>query len=126
MPGVDQELADFHLIVDDSDAMYMTELVKGHEDIHVYVEHPIHDLILVDEGQDVGEGVQPLALEQDFTGYYDNDDSSYSDGSEHHDHDRDDFYSFYDSDGMYANDQTFNSEDELEVNVDVPTEVAAS
>ena len=24
--------------------------------------------------------MQPLALEQDFTGYYDNDDSSYSDG----------------------------------------------
>ena len=27
---------------------------------------------------------------------------------------------------MYANDQTFNNEDELEVNVDVPTEVVAS
>ena len=107
MPGVDQELADFHLIVDDSDAMYMTELVKGHEDIHVYVEHPIHDPILVDEGQDVSEGVQPLALEQDFIGYYDNDDSSYSDG-------------------MYANDQTFNNEDEFEVNANIPTEVAAS
>ena len=107
MPEVDQELANFHLIVDDSDAMYMTELVKGHEDIHVYVEHPIHDPILVDEGQDVGEGVQPLALEQDFIGYYDNDDSSYSDG-------------------MYANDQTFNNEDEFEVNANVPTEVAAS
>ena len=104
---MDQKLVDFHLIVDDSDAMYLTELVRSHQDIHVYVEHPIHDPILVDEGQDVGEGVQPLALEQDFTGYYDNDDSSYSDG-------------------MYANDQTFNNEDELEVNANVPIEVAAS
>nr|POE89176.1 hypothetical protein CFP56_72571 [Quercus suber] len=52
MLGVDQELVDFHLIVDDSDAMYLTELVRGHQDIHVYVEHPIHDPILVDEGQD--------------------------------------------------------------------------
>ncbi|KAL0013658.1 hypothetical protein SO802_000727 [Lithocarpus litseifolius] len=122
MPGVDQELADFHLIVDDSDAMYLTELVRGHQDIHVYVEHPIHDPILVDEGQDAGgEGVQPFALEQDYTGYYDNDD-----GSEHDDHDGDDFYSFYDSDDMYANDQTFNNEDELEINAEVPTEVAAS
>ena len=43
---VDQELADFHLIVNDSDTMYLTELVRGHEDIHVYVEHPIHDPIL--------------------------------------------------------------------------------
>ena len=62
-----------------------------------------------------------MALEQDFTGYYDNDD-----GSEHDDHDGDDFYSFYNSDGMYANDQTFNNEDELEVSVDVPIEVVAS
>nr|POE44831.1 hypothetical protein CFP56_75991 [Quercus suber] len=68
MPRVDQELANFHLIVDDSDAMYLTELVRGHQDIYVYVEHPIHDPILVDEGEDAGEGVQPLALEQDFTG----------------------------------------------------------
>ena len=63
MPGVDQELADLHLIVDDSDAMYLIELVREHKDIHVYVEYPIHDPILVDEEQDVGEGVQPLALE---------------------------------------------------------------
>ena len=121
MPGVDQKLVDFHLIVDDSDAMYLTELVKGHQDIHVYVEHLIHDPILVDEGQDAGEGVQPLALKQDFTGYYDN-----NDDNEHDDYDEDDFYSFYDSDNMYANDQTFNNEDELEVNADITTEVVAS
>ena len=44
------------------------------------------------------------------------------------------FYSFYDSDDMYANDQTFNNEDEpTEVdandqtfNVDAPIEVVAS
>nr|POF10586.1 hypothetical protein CFP56_23360 [Quercus suber] len=121
MPRVDQKLVDFHLIVDDSDAMYLTELMRGHQDIHVYVEHPIHDPILVDEGQDSGECVQPLALEQNFTGYYDNDD-----GNEHDDHDGDDFYSFYDSDGMYSNDQTFNNEDELEVNAGVPPKVVAS
>nr|POF24600.1 hypothetical protein CFP56_76388 [Quercus suber] len=95
--------------------------MRGHQDIHVYIEHPIHDPILVDEGQDAGECVQPLALEQNFTGYYDN-----GDGNEHDDHDGDDFYSFYDSDGMYSNDQTFNNEDELEVNVGVPIEVVAS
>ena len=39
-----------------------------------------------------------LALEQDFTGYYDN-----VDGNEHDDHDGDDFYSFYDTNGIYAN-----------------------
>ena len=38
MLGVNQKLVDFHLIVDDNDAMYLTELVKGHQDIHVYVD----------------------------------------------------------------------------------------
>ena len=57
MPGIDQERANFHLVADDHDFMYMTELVKGHEEIHVYVEHPIDDPILVDEGEDVSEGV---------------------------------------------------------------------
>ena len=81
--------------------------MKGHEEIHVYVEHPIDDPILVDEGEDVNEGVQPLAVEQGPMGYY----SDGSDGSDDDDHDGSDFFSFYDSD-----DQTFNNEDE-------PTEV---
>ena len=87
--------------------MNMTELVKGHEEIHVYVEHPIYDRILVDEGEDVSEGVQPLAMEQGPMRYY-------SDGSDDDNHDGSDFFSFYDSD-----DQTFNNEDE-------PTEVDAN
>ena len=127
------------MVFDDDDAMYMIELVKGHEEIHVYVEHPIDNPILVDEGEDVSEGVQPLAVEQGPMGYY----SDYSDDD---DHDRGEFYNFYDSDDMFANDQTFNNEDEStevdaeqvyvrrvgaepiieEVNVDVPIEVVAS
>ena len=51
MPSMDQERANFHLVIDDHDAMNMTELVKGHKEIHVYVEHPIDDHILVDEGE---------------------------------------------------------------------------
>nr|POF24620.1 hypothetical protein CFP56_61035 [Quercus suber] len=74
-------MENFHLVVDDDDAMYMTELVK--EEIHVYVEHPINDHILVDEGEDVSEGMQPLAVEQGPMGYY----SDYSDGSDDDDHD---------------------------------------
>ena len=58
----------------------------------------------------------------------------YSDGSDDDDHDGGEFYSFYDRENMYANDQTFNNEDEpTEVdandwtfNADVPIEVAAS
>jgi len=120
--------------------------VRDHEEIHVYVEHLVDDPILVDEGEDVGEGVQSLAVEQDIISYYDNDDSNYSDDSEHDDHDEGDIYSFCDNDDMYAYDQTFNNEDEPievdveqvyarrvgegpiieEVNADVPIEVVAS
>ncbi|XP_023883718.1 uncharacterized protein LOC111996006 [Quercus suber] len=107
MPGMDQEMSKFHLVVNDHDAMYMTELVKGHEEIHVYVEHPIDDPILVDEGKDVSESMQPLAVEQGLMGYY-------SDGSDDDDHDGGEFFSFY-----YSDDQTFNNEDE-------PTEVDAN
>ena len=32
----------FHLINDDYDAMFTTNLVRGHGRIHVYVEHPVH------------------------------------------------------------------------------------
>ena len=81
--------------------------MKGQEEIHVYVEHIIDDPILVDEGEDVSDGVQPLAVEQGPMGYY-------SDGSDDDDHDGSDFFNFYDSD-----DQTLNNEDE-------PTEVDAN
>ena len=72
----------------------MTELVRGHEEIHVYVEHPVDDCIIVDKWEDVSEGVQPLAVEQDIICYYDNDDSNYSDDSKHDDHDRVNFIVF--------------------------------
>ena len=56
MPGIDQKRANFYL-VDDDETMYMIELVKDHEEIHVYVEHPIDKPIQVDKGNDVSEGV---------------------------------------------------------------------
>ena len=104
MPSMDQKRAHFHLVVNDDNAMSTTDLVKGYEEIHVYVEYSIDDPILVDEGKDVGEDVQPLAVEQDLIGDYDGDDSE---------HDSDDHDG---SDNMYANDQTFS-------NADGPTEV---
>ena len=113
MSSMDQERANFHLVVNDDDAMFTTDLFKGYEEIHMYVEHPVDDLILIDEGKDIGEDVQPLAVEQDLIGDYDGDDSE---------HDSDDYDG---SDDMYANDQTFSNEDEP-TEVDVPIEVAAS
>ena len=55
MPGSDLERANFHLIVDDDDAMFMTNLVIGHEEIHVFLEHSVDNPILVDEGEHVGQ-----------------------------------------------------------------------
>nr|POE64329.1 hypothetical protein CFP56_49869 [Quercus suber] len=49
MPGSDLERANFHLIVNDDDAMFMTDLVIGHEEIHVFLEHHVDNPILVDE-----------------------------------------------------------------------------
>ena len=43
----------FHLINDDKDAMLMTELVRGHRQIHVYVEHLVYDPILINGGNGV-------------------------------------------------------------------------
>ena len=57
MPGMNHERANFHLVFNDDDAMYMTELVKGYEEIHVYVEHPIDDHLLVNEGENISKGV---------------------------------------------------------------------
>ena len=57
MPDMNQERANFHLVVNDDDAMYMTELEKDYEEIHVYVEHPIDDHLLGNEGEDISKGV---------------------------------------------------------------------
>ena len=64
MPDNDLERANFHLIVDDDDVMFMTDLVIGHEEIHVFSKHPVDNPILVDEGEHVGANVQPWAVEQ--------------------------------------------------------------
>ena len=46
--------------------MFMTNLVRDHEEIHMFVEHPVDDPILVDEGENIGEDVQLLVVEQDL------------------------------------------------------------
>ena len=43
MPGVNLEQAHFHEVVNDDAAVFMTDLVKGYEDIHVFVEHPVNE-----------------------------------------------------------------------------------
>ena len=52
-PGDNEENSVFHLIKDDKDAMLMTELVRDHGQIHVYVEHPVYDPILINGGNGV-------------------------------------------------------------------------
>ena len=43
MPSVNREQSNFHQVVDDEAAMFMTDLVKGYGEIHVFVEHPVHE-----------------------------------------------------------------------------------
>ena len=76
MPDSDLERANFHLIVDDDNAMFMTNLVIGHEEIHVFLEHPVDNPILMDEGEHVGADVQPLAVEQNLLGCGNNDEGN--------------------------------------------------
>ena len=116
--GKDQERAKFHLIVHDYDAMFMTDLVMGHEEIHVFVKHPVDDPILVDEGEDIREDVQPWAVEQNLLGYYD-DDGSDDDGSEDANNDEDGFYSFYGSNDMYISDEDHNNDNKDPIELDV-------
>nr|POE53067.1 hypothetical protein CFP56_06920 [Quercus suber] len=46
-PGDNEEDGVFQLIKDDHDAVAMTKLVRGHGEIHVYVEHPVYEPILI-------------------------------------------------------------------------------
>ena len=75
MPGDNKDGRMFHLINDDHDVMFMTDLVRGHGQIHVYVEHPIHEPILINDGNCVTldlvvepEDVKPLDVNE-YDGY---------------------------------------------------------
>ena len=43
MLGVNLEQSNFHQVIDDDTAMFMTNLVKGYGEIYVFVEHPVHE-----------------------------------------------------------------------------------
>ena len=44
MPSVNPKHANFHQVVNDAvAAVFMTDLVKGHEEIHVFVKHPVDE-----------------------------------------------------------------------------------
>nr|POE78161.1 hypothetical protein CFP56_35684 [Quercus suber] len=85
----------FHLIKDDKDAMFMTGLVRGHGHIHVYVQHPVHDPILINNGNGVTFDlvVKPeLEPEPELKpeGYSSSDgEPSYEDGDDFYDSDDD-------------------------------------
>nr|POE57761.1 hypothetical protein CFP56_14014 [Quercus suber] len=52
-PEDNEEDGVFQLSKDDHDAMAMTKLVRGHGQIHVYVEHPVYEPILINDGNGV-------------------------------------------------------------------------
>ena len=95
----------------------MTDLVMGHEKIHVFVEHLVDDPILVDEGEDIGEDMQPLVVKQNLLGYYD-DDGNDDDGSADADNDENGVYGFYGSNDMYVSDKNHNNDNENLIELD--------
>ena len=50
---MNQEQAHFHEVVDDDAVVFMTDLVKEYGDIHVFVEHPVNELV---------EDLEPLTV----------------------------------------------------------------
>ena len=84
---------------DDHDVVLMTELVMGHGEIHVYVEHPVHKPILINNGNGVpldlvvepdyndplfvsdSENFSSYELKCPFDGYYNGKGYYYSNGS---------------------------------------------
>nr|POF10456.1 hypothetical protein CFP56_04681 [Quercus suber] len=57
MPGVNPEHANFHQVVDDAAAMFIIDLVKGYGEIHVFVEHPVHEPLELPGNELEGVGV---------------------------------------------------------------------
>ena len=70
MPGDKKEGRMFHLINDDHDAIFMTILVRSYGQIHVFVEHPVHEPILINgrNGVTLDLVVEPLDV-SDLDGY---------------------------------------------------------
>ena len=70
MPGDKKEGRMFHLINDDHDAIFMTILVRNYGQIHVFVEHPVHEPILINgrNGVTLDLVVEPLDV-SDPDGY---------------------------------------------------------
>ena len=57
MLGVNLEQAHFHEVVDDDAAVFMTDLVKGYEDVYVFVEHLVNEPVELPV-----EDLEPLAV----------------------------------------------------------------
>ena len=73
MPSVNPEQSNFHQVVDDDAVVFMTNLVNGYGEIHVFVGHPLHEplellvedfepLVARQPGSEL-EGVDAKALE---------------------------------------------------------------
>ena len=57
MSGVNLEQTHFHEVVDDDAAVFMTDLVKGYEDVYVFVEHLVNEPVELPV-----EDLEPLAV----------------------------------------------------------------
>ena len=112
----DQEGRMFHLIKDDKDAIFMTTLAGVHGHIHVYVQHPVHDPILVNNGNGVTLDlvVEPECKLKPEPEWYNSSDRkpAYEDGDDfyHGDDDFDGHQYFYEGDEDDRDDFDFDVE----------------
>ncbi|KAK9997199.1 hypothetical protein SO802_021885 [Lithocarpus litseifolius] len=86
MNGDNNEGRKFHLINDNHDVMFITDLVRGHGQTHVYAERPVHEPILINGGNGV---TLDLVIEPEDVafGFYfcssgSNDDDEFYDGDD--------------------------------------------
>nr|POF22744.1 hypothetical protein CFP56_08425 [Quercus suber] len=107
MLGVNPEHANFHQVINDDAAIFMTDLVQGHEEIHIYVDHPVDELEEL-EVEDI-KSLEVLQLDYNHhASYYEDEVDSKGDVSDHY-YDQatyeDDYhynFDFHDNDDWYG------------------------
>nr|POF08411.1 hypothetical protein CFP56_76861 [Quercus suber] len=107
MLGVNPEHANFHQVIKDDAAIFMTDLVQGHEEIHIYVDHPVDEPEEL-EVEDI-ESLEVLQLDYNHhASYYEDEVDSKGDVSDHY-YDQatyeDDYhynFDFHDNDDWYG------------------------
>ena len=126
MPDVNLEQAHFHEVVNDDAAVFMTDLVKGYEDIRVFVEHSVNEPVELPM-EDLKPltvrppGIEPKGVNEDVVYCVTNDSElqtdhfyEYAEYEEDNDNENDDreYRADFSQFGGHDNDETNNVDEE--------------